>query len=1169
MATVNRSDVELVLRARDEVSKTLGEMRKQLDGLVADSQRGVSAFAGLDKESERLRGTLAGLSDAERDLIGKGRLIEQFRKEEQALSRLNEKFRQSAIEVRRLKDTQANLAIGESRGTPLGKSAADGMNVPIEKAQRAAARANQAFRELRERLGETTQAMRAQGIASNDLAGAEARLVAEAGRLRAAQDRVGASLAGMAARGGGASAMLRNLGEDSRRSLSITQRLRGEIVGLAASYVGLLGVGRQVGQVFEDARRLAGIESGLRVAFDGDPTKVQQQLDFLRETSNRLQVSFLDLGKSYSQFLAAVPEGTFSLEEVQRIFIGVATAGKVMRLSTDEMQGTFRAIIQIVSKGNVQMEELRGQLGDRLPGALILFAKANGVAIAELEKLVEQRQITSRSLIPFADELEQRFGKDLAKALAAPTASLEQFQVAMERLHLDIGQDSDLISGIAAALREVAAELANPEFRDGLKSLADGIGQVIRFSASAVKNINAIATTLGVAFGGRFLVGIAAAIVKFAQLRKEIGLLAAVIGAGTGPVGWLVVVATLLLSWKSSADEAVPSIKELREEVDALRRARDGLGKAPDDIAVGLPKSSLDKQIDASEKRIKEFQAALNRPFAGFAMVDFSAALDDEFKRLDLLVDKQQLLARQRLPAPRVPDKTGVGKGAPGADVSAADSGKSVFDGLADAIKKANEAIAALNADTLAKKLALITEKYREQAEAAKKTAGTADDALVQQAIGAEQKLLRLETEKKLQEELQKLSEDAAKQGDTGLTGKLAEIRAEFQKTIDAAQELGRTDLAAAASSLLDKRLTGEISGVKDELRKELLDIRAEDSADLDARLEIIREKYRATIEALNAVDKEGANLAERVLAERIALATKAAAGEQVQKAEGEINQLLELRSAIIDRITNQQQLGMLTAQQARDQTRAELADLDPRIQRLIDQARELVDVQLADGLLSADDANLLKERLNNMALGLRDLKTEAAVFAQSFRESFASGLTSAISDFVRGVSSAREAITAFFADFLQQIGEAILKQVILNALMSATGGAGGVFGFLGGVAAGTHHTGGIAGVGPANRTVSPLAFLAAPRYHGGGIVGTGLGIRNGEVPSILKRGEEVLTENDPRHVRNGGKQSGGNTRILNFVDKEELMRAVMNTPAGDKFVINAVMRNRGALGLK
>lgn len=48
-----------------------------------------------------------------------------------------------------------------------------------------------------------------------------------------------------------------------------------------------------------------------------------------------------------------------------------------------------------------------------------------------------------------------------------------------------------------------------------------------------------------------------------------------------------------------------------------------------------------------------------------------------------------------------------------------------------------------------------------------------------------------------------------------------------------------------------------------------------------------------------------------------------------------------------------------------------------------------------------------------------------------------------------------------------------------------------------------------------------------------------------------------------------GGKQSGGNTRILNFVDKEELMRAVMNTPAGDKFVINAVLRNRGALGLK
>jgi hypothetical protein len=37
---------------------------------------------------------------------------------------------------------------------------------------------------------------------------------------------------------------------------------------------------------------------------------------------------------------------------------------------------------------------------------------------------------------------------------------------------------------------------------------------------------------------------------------------------------------------------------------------------------------------------------------------------------------------------------------------------------------------------------------------------------------------------------------------------------------------------------------------------------------------------------------------------------------------------------------------------------------------------------------------------------------------------------------------------------------------------------------------------------------VSPLAFVGAPRYHSGGIAG----LRSDEVPSILKRGEVVMT---------------------------------------------------------
>lgn len=72
-------------------------------------------------------------------------------------------------------------------------------------------------------------------------------------------------------------------------------------------------------------------------------------------------------------------------------------------------------------------------------------------------------------------------------------------------------------------------------------------------------------------------------------------------------------------------------------------------------------------------------------------------------------------------------------------------------------------------------------------------------------------------------------------------------------------------------------------------------------------------------------------------------------------------------------------------------------------------------------------------------------------------------------------------------------------------------------------------HEGGIAGHGRDHRPVPVAAFANAPRLHGGGIAG----LRSDEVPSVLQTGEEVLTEDDPRHRRNGG--AAGTTVVQNI----------------------------------
>jgi hypothetical protein len=66
-------------------------------------------------------------------------------------------------------------------------------------------------------------------------------------------------------------------------------------------------------------------------------------------------------------------------------------------------------------------------------------------------------------------------------------------------------------------------------------------------------------------------------------------------------------------------------------------------------------------------------------------------------------------------------------------------------------------------------------------------------------------------------------------------------------------------------------------------------------------------------------------------------------------------------------------------------------------------------------------------------------------------------------------------------------------------------------------------------------------------------------------VPAILESGpnaEEVLTADDPRHVRNGGKSASINQKIVNVFDPVELLRVALADEAGQEVLVNHVSKN-------
>lgn len=170
------------------------------------------------------------------------------------------------------------------------------------------------------------------------------------------------------------------------------------------------------------------------LAVTGSSTEARKHFSWLKATTEELGISFEDSARSYTNFVAASNAVGFSSKQTQHVFKATAMAGRSLGLSADDMGGTLKAITQMMSKGNVQAEELRGQLGERLPGAVGLMAKSMKVSVPELNKMLEEGKVIATEVMPaFADELVKfaRNGGALDAALKSNVSNMMRFKSSM------------------------------------------------------------------------------------------------------------------------------------------------------------------------------------------------------------------------------------------------------------------------------------------------------------------------------------------------------------------------------------------------------------------------------------------------------------------------------------------------------------------------------------------------------------------------------------------------------------------------------------------------------------------------------------------------------------------------------------------------------------------
>jgi phage-related minor tail protein len=218
----------------------------------------------------------------------------------------------------------------------------------------------------------------------------------------------------------------------------------------------------------------------------------------------------------------------------------------------------------------------------------------------------------------------------------------------------------------------------------------------------------------------------------------------------------------------------------------------------------------------------------------------------------------------------------------------------------------------------------------------------------------------------------------------------------------------------------------------------------------------------------------------------------------------------------------------------------------------------------------TADQVDAINIGLQKTGESAKEWGTVLNVSARDAAEAMSGSLVGAFDKFTEslaeGVSvfkSLKVAFRQFAADFLRQIAQMIEQQLVLNAVKGILSAVG--------VPVGTKHSGGIAGRSDnPSRMANPVWFAYAQRYHTGGIAG----LKPGEVPAILKRGEEVITQDDPRHVMNGagGGAAGQNIRIVNAIDSGDMLDKAISTRTGERALMNYIRANsngvKNALGI-
>ena len=510
-----------------------------------------------------------------------------------------------------------------------------------------------------------------------------ARLDAQMRKAGATSSRFGGRLGGIAKGAGAVAAGGIFGGPEGAIGAGIGLAIGGPAGGAVGAAVGAqVGMLRQqIAGVAEFAAALSLQRKALKLVI-GDTERFNKSQKFLLETSRKLAIPQSVITRQFTSLTASVVGAGKSVSDAEEVFKAIAAGIRGTGGNLEDMKAAMRATAQVFSKGKVSAEELRQQLGERLPGAFTLFADSMDKTPAELDKALEQGKVTLDDFMGFAKKLFATYGENAEILAAGPDAAGDRLRTTLEELNDDLGSllkpigaqfqklSEDIIKDFAAivkAFRNMVDSIATERRLINILGLNKNERQKINEEAKdqAIKNIESTVITAGdvdnILEKRNFnIFGATDRLEK--KLRASIGKTFGEINNFSTDIFYLYEQAT----GKNLADATSivrkemllaqaeilgfkDIVNELRGVVDDDKKGKGkpkGKGKGKDDD--GKSDKNLQKNIDFIQKIRDEEKKAEDEKYASFVKFQLATGQITQAKYDQIMLDQQAIIYQER-----------------------------------------------------------------------------------------------------------------------------------------------------------------------------------------------------------------------------------------------------------------------------------------------------------------------------------------------------------------------------------------------------------------------------------------------------------------------------------------------------------------------------------------